>query len=144
MIDNLHLIIGNQSEVRYNSNYEAKNIKAVVSASSFILVLEVLQWMDSASLDLFKVLIRSRIKNLMFIGVYRDNEVCSSPQLSGLLNFIRDININPKEVVLENMDHETLNEFISDTICASPVDSYPLTAFVHKKRMAILFSSNKC
>ena len=142
MIDNLNLIIGNQSKGSNSYDYEAKNrlnyvltkfIKAVASVGSLILVLQDLQWMDSASLDLIKVLIRSRVKNLMLIGVYRDDEVCCSHQLSDLLNFVREINITPIEIALENMDHESLNEFISDTLCISPVSSYPLTAFVYGK-----------
>ena len=99
IIVNLLLIIGEQSEVSDKFGHEAKNrfnyvftnfIKAIASVSKpLVLVLEDLQWLDVSSLDLLKVLLRSQIKNLMIIGVYRNNEVCDSHHLAELLKFVK-------------------------------------------------------
>ena len=140
IIDNLHLIIGEQSEVSDNFNHETKHkfnyvfinfIKAIASVSNpLVLVLEDLQWLDIASIDLLKALLKSQIKNLMFIGVYRDNDVCDAYQLAEFLKFVKEIDISPTNITLENMDYESTNELISDALCVSPLESYSLTTFV--------------
>ena len=142
VIDNLHLIIGEQPDVSDNFGHQAKNrfnyvfikfIKAIASFSKpLVLVLEDLQWLDLASLDLLKVLLSNQIKNLMFIGVYR-GVACGAHQLEELMKFIQDINISPTEIALENMGHESINDLISDSLHFPPLESYSLTVFVQGK-----------
>ena len=67
----------------------------------------------------------------MFIGAYRDNEVCDTHPLIESLKLAEEIDISPASITLGNMDHGSTNELTSDALCVSPLESYSLTAFVH-------------
>jgi len=95
--------------------------------------LEDLQWIDVASLDLITALVESSIKNLMLVGVYRDNEVKEGHMLVKFLNKVEKMNIVPTEIKLKNLNQEEMNEFVSDALCIPALDSYSLTTFINKR-----------
>ena len=146
IIENLHDVIGEQPEVSDKHGNEAKNrlnyvftsfIKAIASNSKpLILVLEDLQWIDAASIELLKALVKNKVKNVMLVGVYRDkNGICDTqkPQLEGFLNFVEETGVTPTEIMLDDLHHESVNDLISDTLCISSLESHLLTAYVHSK-----------
>ena len=143
LMPNLESVIGEQSYYSNVYGQDAKNrfnyvfiklIKAICSFSPVVLVLEDLQWMDSECLELIKALVMDKsIKNLMLVCVFRDNEVGDDHPLSQLLRDMKDMNINFSRIKTDNLDHETVNQFVSDTLCLPPIETYSLTALLHKK-----------
>ena len=143
VISNLETIIGKQRNIYESFGSEAKNrftyvfvkfLKAIASVNStFTIVLEDLQWADLASIELIKALAESSIKNVMLIGVYRDNEVQEKREIVNFLHEVKTMNISVTEIKLNNMDHESLNSYVSDSLRTSPFLSYALTVFLYKK-----------
>ena len=143
IIPSLHSIIGAQPAITDAFGNQAKQrfdyvfIKLIKAICSFgrpvILVLEDSQNVDLTSIDLLSSMINSSITNLMLIGVYRDEEVTDTHPIKNLLQDITKLNVNMTEIILKNMDHESVNELISDTLFASPLETYTLTAIVHEK-----------
>merc|ERR1711862_582525 len=112
-----------------------KLIKAICSVDSpIVLVLEDLQWMDVESLGLLsKLIIDKSIKNLVLLGIYREKEIDSVHPVSFLLKEVRKRNIEFTSIHLNDLCYEQVNGLIANALCASPLDYYPLTAFVHEK-----------
>ena len=140
VIKSLKYIIGEQPHTFESYGSEAKNrfnyvfvkfLKAIASISSpFTIVLEDLQWADLASIELITVLVKSSIKNLMLIVVYRGNEMQDKPEL---VRFLHEIKSSSTEIKLDNIDNESLNSYVSDTLRLSPLVTYPLSAFLYEK-----------
>ena len=114
VISNLNLIIGQQPSISDSFGKDAKNrfnyvfirfLKAICSAESpIVLVLEDLQWLDNETHNLVSAILADGcIKNLMFIGTYRQNEVTNEHLLTGLLQNVRNISIEMIEIELENL-----------------------------------------
>ena len=138
VITNLNLIIGEQPAISNTYGLEAKNrfnyvfikfIEVICSVRCpLVLVLDDLHWIDLESLGLLRFLVKRSIKNLMLIGIYRDNEIDEQHPLTQLLN-----DVHYTEIKLLDMDHETTNDLISDTLSISPLRSYSLCSFIHAK-----------
>ena len=148
-IANLHIIIGEQPAISNTYGVEAKNrfnyvfikfIEAICSVKCpLVLVLDDLQWLDVASLCLLRSLVKKSIKNLMLIGIYRDNEVTDTHPLVQLFDDVKSINANYTEMTLLEMNHETTNDLISDSLRISSLSSYPLSSFVYTKTKGSVF-----
>ena len=108
-----------------------------------IFVLEDLQNIDKTSGDLLSSLINNSIKNIMLIGAYRDEEVGDAHQVTNILQDIKKNNISLTEIKLKNLEPEQVNELISDALQACPMETYPLTAIVHRKTKGNPFFINQ-
>ena len=144
VIGNLNLIIGQQSSSSKTLGQEAKNqfnyvfikfIKAVCSVGfPIVFVLEDLHWIDLQSLNLLSALIKDKsVTNFVLISTYRDNEVNEDHPVSTLLKEVDKMGIRTRNITLKNLNHETLNEMISNTFYLSPLETYPLTISVYQK-----------
>jgi len=98
-----------------------------------VLILEDLHWIDSASSDLLSSIVDEKIRNIMLIGAYRDDEVNDTHLVSQLLQKINKLKIGITEIKVNNMNCDTVNEMISDTLCASLVETYSLSAMSNEK-----------
>ena len=141
-IDKLHMVIGDQPRISKNFGTEAKNrfdyvfikfFRAICLAESPIaLLVEDLQWMDSESHNfLSSFLTDNSLKNFIFIGTYRQNEIDDSHPVFKLMECIKQKDINTTMIKLDNLAHESLNDMISETLHMPPIKSYPLTALIH-------------
>ena len=145
-ITNLHSIIGQQPTVSDALGQMAKDrfhyvfvnlIKAICSVGfPIVLVLDDLQWMDKESLGLLSTLVADKsIKNLMLVGTYRENEVNETHPVKILINDLEKSSNTLTQIKLDNIHHETLNEFISDALCIPVHETYALTAiFIEKTK----------
>ncbi len=131
IVPGLEKIIGTQKEVAFLGGQEAQNrlnylirklIGALTSlARPFVVFLDDLQWVDSASLNLLNVLITDRdLYGFCVIGAYRDNEVGDEHPLATQLADIENKGIDVRKIVLENLDLKDLSILIAETLGPAP------------------------
>ena len=143
VIDNLKLIIGEQPDTYESYGSDAKNrfvyvfvkfLRAIASLNSpLVIALDDLQWMDLASIQLITAVIKGSIKNLMLIGLFRDNEINSEHEMANFLHDVEKMNIITTQIKLDNISSENVNNYISDALSISHLETYPLTALICKK-----------
>ncbi|WP_414529044.1 AAA family ATPase [Nodularia chucula] len=144
VIPELKRIIGEQPEVaelrgsasqnRFNLLFG--NFIQLLSTPEHPLVifLDDLQWADSASLKLIKLLMSEMNANyLLIIGAYRNNEVRSEHPLMMMLNDIRKTKAIINEITLTPLNENQINHLIADTLKCSDSKTIPLTNLVMSK-----------
>ncbi|WP_280151767.1 trifunctional serine/threonine-protein kinase/ATP-binding protein/sensor histidine kinase [Piscinibacter sp. XHJ-5] len=98
------------------------------------LFLDDLQWLDAATLDLLKDLLKQAdMRHLLLIGAYRDNEVTSAHPLMRTLDKIRNAGARASEIVLAPLVREDVDLLVADSLFCSLVRAAPLSELVHKK-----------
>ena len=144
VITKLHQVIGDQPYISDAYGLEAKNrfhyvfvkfIKAICSnGCPIVLALEDLQWMDTESLSLLSKLVTDKsLAGLMLVGIYRDNEVTDDHSVTHLIHNIGRAKRNLTRIKVDNMDHESINQFLSDALSVSALETYALTVMIHEK-----------
>jgi PAS domain S-box-containing protein len=144
LVPQLELIVGEQPEVSELSPQEAQLRFQVVfrrllgvfarPEHPLVLLLDDLQWLDDATLDLVEDLMtRSQLPHLMLIGAYRDDEVTPAHPLMRRLDVIRNAGALVPEVKLSALAREDVGELVADALRCSSTDAAPLAALVHEK-----------
>lgn len=96
--------------------------------------LDDVQWADSASLKLLKLLSTdSSMNNILIICSYRDNEVDSVHPLTFLLEELKKENYNYKILQLAPLKIEHVNQLIAETLFSNPHSTRELALIVHNK-----------
>jgi diguanylate cyclase (GGDEF)-like protein len=143
VIPELVHIIGNQPVVQEISAEQAKhrfhhefiNFLSVFCAEQHPLViyLDDLQWADLSSLQLLNLILsQPKMKYLLLIGAYRDNEVSEIDPLSVTLrNIEKHTQIQLME--LKPLTLHQINEFLSDTLITSKDKTWELAVWCEKK-----------
>ncbi|WP_341732522.1 AAA family ATPase [Microcoleus sp. EPA2] len=127
VIPELELLIGKQPPVPELAPKEAQNrfhrlFKDLINVFArkehpLVIFLDDLQWADSATLKLIELLATNpETKYLLLIGAYRDNEVNSTHPLMQTVKHIQEQGINVNNLVLNPLDLDQVNRFISDTL----------------------------
>ena len=144
LIPELVLIIGAQPPVADLSGPEAQGRFRLVfrqflrvfasEEHPLVLVLDDLQWLDSATLAVFEDLaIQPEVRNLLLVGVYRDNEVGPAHQLASSLETIRRSRSQVVEIVLAAVRREDIATMIADALGAEPKRVATLAGIVFEK-----------
>src|SRR6516165_8743792 len=108
------------------------------------LILDDLQWLDAATLDLLEdLLTRPDVQHLMLIGAYRDNEVDSAHPLMCKLEAIRKAGAAVQEIVLAPLSHDDFGQLIADSLHCKPECATPLAELVHEKTAGNPFFANQ-
>ena len=83
-----------------------------------VLLLDDLQWIDAASLDLLSALWTDKtIQNLLFVGAYRDNEVDDVHPLNLRLNsWKEEYNLEIGDIYIGNLAPQAIQEWIADLL----------------------------
>ncbi|MEH2296427.1 trifunctional serine/threonine-protein kinase/ATP-binding protein/sensor histidine kinase [Nostoc sp.] len=150
VIPNLKLVIGEQPPVAQVAGQEAQNrfnlvfqnfIKAICQAEHpLVFFIDDLQWADSASLKLLKIILGDRnIQNLLIVGAYRDNEVDSIHPLMTTLDEIEKEGGSVSKIHLENLTPKDVNALIAEALGCSTIFSQPLTNLVFEKTQGNAF-----
>ncbi|MCP4113051.1 MAG: AAA family ATPase, partial [Desulfobacteraceae bacterium] len=137
-VPELEIITGRQpdvpelgpTEVQNRFNLAVENFIRVFAKKQHPLVifLDDLQWADSATLNLIRLLPASSSGTHLFvIGAYRDNEVSESHILMRTLNEIGKQGINANQIRLLPLSLPAVNELISDTLNSDPEKVMPLS-----------------
>jgi predicted ATPase/signal transduction histidine kinase len=144
VIPELEHIIGQQPPVPELSGTAAQN-RFNLLFSKFVQVftnkehplvifLDDLQWADSASLNLLKLLIiESETRYLLVLGAYRDNEVFPAHPLMLTLDEIQDQGANLNTLTLMPLSETDITHLVADTLLCSTELAKPLSQLVYQK-----------
>ena len=144
VIPELELIIGQQPPVASLSGSAAQN-RFNLLFGKFVQVfttkdhplaifLDDLQWADSASLNLLKLLMdESETGYLLVLGAYRDNEVFPSHPLVLTLNEIEQLGANINTITLAPLGELNINRLVADTLLCATDIALPLSQLVYLK-----------
>jgi PAS domain S-box-containing protein len=146
LVPEVELIIGNQPPVVDLSPLETherfqmafRQFVAVFARKEhpLVLFLDDLQWLDTATLELFKVLAaHPDVRDLLLIGAFRDNEVDTVHPLANTLDAIRKASTRVHDIDLAPLARANLTEFVSDTLHCEISAAEPLAELVHEKTL---------
>lgn len=140
VIPEVELIIGLQpdvpqlgaaeSENRFNRVFQEFVNIFCQPEHPLVIFLDDLQWADSASLKLIRLLITDNSSRyLLFIGAYRDNEVNHTHRLIQTLQKIRQTNTVVHNITVEPLLLTHVQQLLADTLsCASDIKKVELLA----------------
>jgi predicted ATPase/serine phosphatase RsbU (regulator of sigma subunit)/tRNA A-37 threonylcarbamoyl transferase component Bud32 len=142
VIPEIELIIGKQSPVPELGATEAQNRFNMLFQNMIrvfcqpehplVLFLDDLQWVDSATLKLLKVIMTdSETKALFIIGAFRDNEVDENHPFIMTLESLRQENVKINQITLKPLIFEDIKQLITESLHQKEVDS--LTNLVMRK-----------
>ncbi len=131
LVPELELVIGTQPPVADLPPQDAKNRFRMVlrrflgvfakPEHPLALFLDDLQWLDTATLDLFEDLVtRSEVRHLLLVGAYRDNEVGPAHPLLRTLEAIRKGGARVQEMVLVPLGLDDVGRLVADALRCEP------------------------
>ena len=129
LIPELEIIIGSQPPIPVFGPAETQNrfnlvfqnfIKVFCEPEHpLVIFLDDLQWADSASLKLLRILATDeKIRHLLIIGAYRDNELEQSSPLYGFLKSLEKDGIEFSHRNLYPLKPAHIHQWISEMLCA--------------------------
>ena len=144
VIPELEKIIGKQPPVPELSASAAQNRFNLVFSEfvgvfttqehPLVIFLDDLQWSDSASLNLLKLLMsNSKVEYLLVLGAYRDNEVFPAHPLMLILDQIQQQGVEMKTLTLAPLDEVSITSLVGDTLMCSMEIATPLAELVYQK-----------
>lgn len=144
LIPDLEHIMGKQPAISALAGEESRNRFLLVLTQfiqvfavkehPLVLFLDDLQWADAASLHCIKLLITdSRIKHLLIIGAYRDQEVSSNHPLINVISETRKEGGRITTIELVPLTFDDINLLVSDTLHTSKEKARALSTLLMKK-----------
>ena len=144
VIPELESIIGKQPPVAELSGSAAQNrfnllfgkfIQVFTTKEHpLVIFFDDLQWADSASLNLLKLLTNeSESGYLLLLGAYRDNEVFAAHPLMLALDEIKEQGANVNTLTLAPLDEQDVTCLVADTLLCSTKTATPLAQLVYQK-----------
>ncbi len=141
-IPELELIIGSQPTITQLSGTAAQNrfnllfqkfIEIFTTAEHpLVIFLDDLQWADSASLQLMKLLMGGN-GYLLLLGAYRDNEVSPIHPLMLMVQELQQAQVIVQTITLAPLGFRDTNQLIADTLHCSTDRSQPLAKLIDVK-----------
>ncbi|MGR3278056.1 PAS domain S-box protein [Acaryochloris marina NIES-2412] len=144
VIPELEHIIGQQPTVPALSGLSAQNrfnrlLSQFVQVFTtpehpLVLFLDDLQWVDSASLSLLKLLmVDAQTGHLLVLGAYRDNEVFPAHLLMLTLEELEKQNAAVHTVTLAPLEQTHVTQLVADTLLCEPEVATPFSELVYQK-----------
>ncbi|HEY9829482.1 MAG TPA: serine/threonine-protein kinase PknK, partial [Stenomitos sp.] len=154
VIPELEEIIGKQSPVPELSGSAAQNRFHLIFGKfvrvfttkehPLVIFLDDLQWADSASLNLLKLLMdESEAGYLLVLGAYRDNEVFGAHPLMLTLEELKKAEKPLHTITLTPLTFPDTNQLVADTLHCSTERSHPLTSLLFRKTQGNPFFTNQ-
>lgn len=143
LVPEMEWLLGEQPPVQKLSPLESKNrfnmmienCMAVFPGlnAPLVIVLDDLQWAESASLELIERLACSDIiHHLLIIGAYRSNEVNEHHPLGKILSGLRQ-KIPIEEIELNPLTETDTNRLVSNTLYRKPEECLPLSSILYRR-----------
>ncbi|MGK7927506.1 MAG: AAA family ATPase, partial [Spirulina sp.] len=144
VIPELERIIGEQPPVpelegsavqnRFNLLFEKFVRVFATREHPLVIFIDDLQWVDSASLSLLKLLMgEAKSQYLLAIGAYRDNEVFPAHPLMLTLKAIEKTTATLKQITLQPLEKSALNQWVADSLSCGLDLAQPLTDLIFQK-----------
>ena len=144
LVPALELVIGRQPRVAELPPQDAQNRFQMVfrhflgvfarKEHPLALLLDDLQWLDTATLDLLEHLVtHSEVGHLLLVWAYRDNEVGPGHPLLRTLEAIRNAGARVHEIVLAPLGINDVGRLVADALHCKPKRARPLAQLVHAK-----------
>ena len=144
VIPNLEYIIGEQPEVPELGGMEAQNrfnyvfktfLKSIAQPEHpVVLFADDLQWADTASLDLIKLIQTDiEIHNFLLFGAYIENEVSPSHPTMLTLREIKEGEGVVHEIALSNLSFTDVNQLTADALYSDLFTTMPLAKLIVEK-----------
>ncbi|NEQ40980.1 MAG: AAA family ATPase [Okeania sp. SIO3I5] len=125
---------GNAAQNRFNLLFEKFIAVFTSKEHPLTLFLDDLQWADSASLNLLKVLMgETQTGYLLLLGAYRDNEVFPAHPLMLTLGELEKENTTISTITLAPLSVPHINQLVAETLSCSVELAAPLTDLVYQK-----------
>ncbi|MCT7977852.1 trifunctional serine/threonine-protein kinase/ATP-binding protein/sensor histidine kinase [Laspinema olomoucense] len=144
VIPEIELVLGEQpaisdlspteSQARFHRTFKAFVEVFTQAKHPLVLVLDDLQWADSASLKLIHLLMTEPdSKYLLLVGTYRSNEVDTTHGLISTLNQMQNQGAVVNAIPLRGLELQDIQEFLSDTLNVEGDRIAPLAQFIYNK-----------
>ncbi|NEO56887.1 MAG: AAA family ATPase [Okeania sp. SIO3B5] len=133
---------GSAAQNRFNLLFQKFIAVFTTPAHPLVIFLDDLQWVDSASLNLLKLLMaESGTNHLLVLGAYRDNEVFPAHPLMLTLDELDKQNKTITTLTLQPLAETDITQLIADTLGCSRQLAQPLAQFVYQKTVGNPFFS---
>ncbi len=123
---------GTAAQNRFNLLFQKFIQVFTTAAHPLVIFLDDLQWADSASLQLMRLLMHDN-GYLLMLGAYRDNEVLPAHPLMLTIEDLKKAGIIVNTITLAPLALEHTNHLIADTLKCSGEMAQPLTQLVDRK-----------
>ncbi|MGD1850932.1 MAG: AAA family ATPase, partial [Cyanophyceae cyanobacterium] len=125
---------GTASQNRFNLLFQKFIAVFTTPEHPLVMFLDDLQWADSASLNLMKVLLREcENEHLLLLGAYRDNEVFPAHPLMLTLDELVKESAEISTIMLAPLPITEINRLVAETLSCSSELAKPLTELVYQK-----------
>jgi len=146
IIPELEQIIGPQNRLPEVSAHEAKKrfihvfrdfVQTLCSKEMPVaLFIDDCQWTDDASVELMNYLLTdTKIRNLLFIAAYRNNEVDENHPFMQSINEMIDMRFPIVRLDLELLQIENINELLGEAMGIHPAECRELAIVIHNKTL---------
>ncbi|MCL1473834.1 trifunctional serine/threonine-protein kinase/ATP-binding protein/sensor histidine kinase [Argonema antarcticum] len=137
-------LTGNAVQNRFNLLFSKFVQMFATRSHPLVIFLDDLQWVDTASLALLKLLMsETSTPYLLIVGAYRDNEVSPVHPLMLTLAEIREAKATVNQITLAPLDLLNLNRLIADTLNCNLSLALPLTKLVLERTKGNPFFTNQ-
>ncbi|NEO84168.1 MAG: PAS domain S-box protein [Spirulina sp. SIO3F2] len=125
---------GTAAQNRFNLLFQKFIAVFTTPEHPLIIFVDDLQWADSASLNLMKVLIgNSDTGYLLLLGAYRDNEVFPAHPLILSLAELEKTTAAIVTITLAPLEQEQINQLVAETLSCGLELAAPLTELIYQK-----------
>ncbi|NEO85808.1 MAG: AAA family ATPase [Spirulina sp. SIO3F2] len=125
---------GTAAQNRFNLLFQKFIAVFTTPEHPLVMFLDDLQWADSASLNLMKVLMgESERGYLLMLGAYRDNEVFPAHSLMLTLDELDKQKAAISTITLAPLPISNINQLIAETLSCSSEFAQPLTELTYRK-----------
>ncbi len=125
---------GSAAQNRFNLLFQKFIAVFRTNEHPLTIFLDDLQWADSASLNLLKVLMGDRDSDyLLLLGAYRDNEVFPAHPLMLSLAELEKEDALIATITLQPLVFEQVNQLVAETLSCNEQLAQPLTELVYQK-----------
>ncbi|BAY98762.1 multi-sensor signal transduction multi-kinase [Tolypothrix tenuis PCC 7101] len=137
-------LAGSAAQQRFNRLFRKFIQVFATPEHPLVIFLDDLQWADTASLQLLKMLMSEiKIRSLLIIGAYRDNEVTENHPLMLTLDELRNTQFQNKitTITLEPLTATDINHLFADSLSCTLKEALPLAKLIYQKTQGNPFFS---
>jgi PAS domain S-box-containing protein len=125
-------LAGSLAQQRFNLIFQNFIEVFATAEHPLVIFLDDLQWADSASLQLIKLLMEGN-GYLLLLGAYRDNEVSIAHPLMLTIEELKQSQAIIQTITLAPLNFQDTNQLVADTLHCSIERAQPLTTLIDRK-----------